>query len=148
MGNNKRGKMLPEFKVKNVFFFHAAAPFLKQQLKLNIRVCVTIVIVCAHKQSSKQQNFKQTNKTNKKVILAIRKRKRAKINAHNHRQTHIHTNHQDQSHVRSGIIDKCACVLFLCVTKQTENLLIEPSCSSNNNNRKGRWTELLTREKT
>lgn len=131
MGNNKRGKMLPKFKRKKVFFHTAAAPFLKKQLKLNIRVCVTSSSCALTTSSSKQQNFKQTNKTNKKVILAIRKRPRAKINAHNHRQTNTHTptTKIDPTCAAVSQINVRAC--YFCVSQRIENLLIEPSCSSN-----------------
>lgn len=46
MGNNKRGKMLPEFKEKKFFFHTAESRFQNKQIVKHSCLC-DIVIVCA-----------------------------------------------------------------------------------------------------
>lgn len=140
MGNNKRGKMLPEFKRKKSFFSHGS-PVSKTTVKIK-HSCL-----CDHRHRVRSQQVvassrilskptKQTKKSYQR--LGRDRRERKSMHIITDKQTHIHTNHQDRSHVRSGIIDKCACVLFLCVTKNCKLIDRAKLQQQHNNNRKGR----------
>lgn len=119
MGNNKRGKMLPEFKEKS-FFFMRQSPVSKTNRK-NIRVCVTLS-TCV-RSLEMQQNFKQNQQNKQKSHISDQER--AKINAHNY------THHHQSTKRRRSIKPTCAIsqinvrACYFCVSQRIENLLIE-----------------------
>lgn len=132
MGNNKRGKMLPEFKRKKSFFFSHGSPVSKTTVKIK-HSCL-----CDHRHRVRSQQVvassrilskptKQTKKSYQR--LGRDRRERKSMHIITDKQTHTPSTNIDPTCAAVSQINVRAC--YFCVSQRIENLLIEPSCSSN-----------------